>query len=193
MRVKETAVKYQEKRKKLTYQDYLNLPPDDFRYQLIEGELIMTPAPKVIHQIVKSNIEKHLRNFVEENQLGLVLDAPCDVYFDEKNVLQPDIFFISQKRSQIINEDLIKGAPDLIIEVLSPHSAYYDLVEKKALYERHNVLEYWLVDPKLKWIEIYILKSQKFHLHQRAENKQTITSHLLKGFSLPLEQVFTKI
>ncbi len=193
MRVKETAVKYQEKRKKLTYQDYLNLPPDDFRYQLIEGELIMTPAPKVIHQIVKSNIEKHLRNFVEENQLGLVLDAPCDVYFDEKNVLQPDIFFISQKRSQIINEDMINGAPDLIIEVLSPHSAYYDLVEKKALYERHNVLEYWLVDPKLKWIEIYILKDQKFHLHQRAENKQTITSHLLKGFSLPLEQVFTKI
>ncbi|WP_456442543.1 Uma2 family endonuclease [Caldithrix abyssi] len=193
MRVKETAAKYQAKNKNLTYQDYLNLPPDDFRHQLIEGELIMTPAPTVIHQIVKSNIEKFLRKFVEEKELGLVLDAPCDVYFDEQNVLQPDIFFISRKCSHIITEDLIKGAPDLIIEVLSPNSAYYDLIEKKALYERYKVQEYWLADPKLKWIEIYILKDQKFHLHQRAEKNQTIRSHLLKEFSLPLEQVFTKL
>ncbi|NOX87673.1 MAG: Uma2 family endonuclease [Calditrichaeota bacterium] len=192
MRVKETAAKYREKKKVLTYQDYLNLPPDDFRYQLIEGELVMTPAPKVIHQIVKSNLEKHLRNFIEVKQLGIVLDAPCDVYLDDKNVVQP-IFFISRKRSHIIGEDLIKGAPDLIIEVLSPHSAYYDLVEKKVLYERFGVQEYWLADPKMKWIEIYVLKDQKFHLHRRAENNQTVTSVLLKGFRLSLDQVFTRI
>ncbi len=191
MRVKETAEKYRAIKKRYTYQDYTNLPPDDFHYQLIEGELIMTPAPNVIHQIVKSNIEKNLRNFVEENELGLVLDAPCDVVLDEHNVLQPDIFFISKERQKIITEDNIQGAPDLVVEVLSPNTAYYDLVEKKALYARFGVREYWIADPKLQWIEIYVLQDKNYRLHQRAEKDQTVTSALLPGFNLPLISVFT--
>ncbi len=192
MRIKESAVQYKHKKKVYTYQDYLNLPDEDYRYQLIGGELVMTPAPKVIHQEVSHNILLILSEYVKAHNLGKVYFAPCDVYLNELNVVQPDIFFIRNENKKIITEDNIKGAPDLIVEILSPNSAYYDLVEKKELYEDSGVKEYWIADPKKKRIEIYALDNQKYVLHQRAENNEIVKSKLLKEFSFQLAAVFSE-
>ncbi len=193
MRIRESVPLYGQGKKQVTYQDYRQLPPDDFRHQLIEGEIVMTPASKVVHQIVKNNWLKAFQKFVESQQLGLVLDAPCDVYLDEHNVVQPDVFFISRDRLAIVTEEIVKGAPDLILEVLSPASAYYDLVEKKALYARFGVKEYWIVDPKWQWAEVYWNANNAFQLHQRAEKEGGVHSRLFPEFEVSLNEIFHSV
>jgi Uma2 family endonuclease len=121
-----------EKKKKYTYEDYVHTP-DDKRYELIEGELLMTPSPTTKHQRVLREIEFILKKFVSENNLGEIFFAPYDVYLDEENVIQPDIMFISKERLNIIGEKNIQGAPCLTIEIISESSAYRDMVQKKKL------------------------------------------------------------
>ncbi|HBI24855.1 MAG TPA: restriction endonuclease, partial [Nitrospiraceae bacterium] len=120
-------------KKKYTYEDYLKTP-DDVRYELIEGELLMTPSPVPRHQRISRKIEFILEEFVTNNDLGEIFYAPCDVHLDNENVVQPDILFISKERLNIIGEKNIQAAPDLAIEILSESSAYRDLVQKKKLY-----------------------------------------------------------
>jgi len=190
MDVKESATKYPSEKKTYTYEDYLQLPDDRNRYEIINGELIMTPAPKMIHQNVISNLFYDLNDFVRKNKLGKVYTAPCDVLFSEKNVVQPDILFIAKENEQIITEENVKGAPNLIIEVLSPSTAYYDLIEKKELYEKFGVKEYWIVDPKKQWVEIHLLENKKYKLHQKAVKAGELHSVIIKGFTLALKEIF---
>jgi Uma2 family endonuclease len=104
---------------KKTTEDYRALP-EGSPYQLIEGKLIMTPAPKTKHQVISANIYECLRTFVRQHNLGMVLFAPVDVYLDKENAYQPDIFFIDKDRLDILKEEGIYGTPDLIVEILSP-------------------------------------------------------------------------
>ena len=130
MEVKENSLAYQTKKKIYTYQDYLELPDDRNRYEILEGELIMGPAPITIHQRISRKIGKQVDYFVESNNLGEIFYAPYDVIFDETNIVQPDLLFISNENKNILTEKNIQGAPHLIIEILSPTTAYYYLVEK---------------------------------------------------------------
>ena len=141
-------------KKKYTYEDYLKTP-DDERYELIEGELLMTPSPIPKHQRISRELEFEIIKFVKANDLGEVFYAPCDVYLDNENVVQPDILFISKERLNIIGEKNIQGAPDLAIEIISESTAYRDLVQKKKLYAKFGVKEYWIVIPGEESIEIY--------------------------------------
>ncbi len=190
MQVKETVTTYPTKKKTYTYEDYLKLPDDRNRYEIINGELVMTPAPKIAHVEAISNLMRELTSFVKENKLGKVYTASCDVLLGEENVVQPDILFIAKANKKVITEDNVKGAPDLIIEVLSPTTAYYDLIEKKELYEKFGVKEYWIVDPKKQWVEIYVLEDKKYKLHQRVEKSGEIRSLIIKGFKLALREIF---
>lgn len=190
MQIKETAAPYPAKEKIYTYEDYLNLPDDGKRYEIIEGELIMAASLKSIHQIVSGNLEYEIRSFVIRHKSGLVFDAPYDVKLSDANVVQPDIMFVSKENRGIITEDNIQGAPDLIIEILSPSTAYYDLIIKKGVYEKFKVKEYWIIDPQQQWIEIYVLKEQKFYLHQRSEKAGQIRSTVLEGFEMEIENIF---
>lgn len=117
-------------KKKYTYEDYLKTP-EDKRYELINGELLMTPSPVPQHQRISGRLEFMLRRFIIERNLGEVFDAPCDVYLDGENVVQPDILFISRDKLGIIGEKNIQGAPDLVIEIISENSVYRDMVQKK--------------------------------------------------------------
>ena len=99
---------------RLTYEDYSALP-DEKRYELIEGDLYMVPAPDFYHQIVSGNIEFFLRDFVKKRKLGIVVYAPVDVLLSPEDVLQPDILFLSNERRHIITEKNVSGAPDLVI------------------------------------------------------------------------------
>ncbi len=178
-----------EKKKTYTYKDYERLP-EGTPYQLIRGELIMTPSPVPNHQIIKIRIEYELLKFVNDKKLGIVLDAPIDVYFSDTETYQPDIIFISKDRLNIIGEKKIEGPPDLIIEILSPATAYYDLRIKKDTYEQSGVKEYWIVDPIQKTIEIFVNKNARFEPVSIVKGEGEVKSDLLNGFSIALREVF---
>lgn len=175
--------------KKSTYEDYLKTP-DDERYELVEGDLIMTPSPVTKHQRISGKIGFELTKYVTENNRGEVFYAPCDVHFDNENVMQPDILFISRERLDIIGEKNIQGAPDLTIEIISESSAYRDMVQKKKLYARFGVKEYWIVIPKERSIEMYLIKENTYHLFKSFELDDTLESPTLKGLKIELKKIF---
>ena len=138
-----------------TFKDYLKLP-EGSPYQLIEGELIMSPSPTSYHQTVSKNLEFILIGHVKANKSGVIFDAPIDVYLDEKNVYVPDIIFISNENKSIIRKKGIVGAPDLVIEILSVSTMGYDEIVKKNVYLEAGVKEYITVNPSEKIIKTYI-------------------------------------
>jgi len=179
---------------KFTYEDYKSLPfSETKRYELLGGELIMVPSPGFGHQRISWELEYQLSQYVREKQLGLVLDAPLDVVFgegDEREVVQPDILFISHERRKIIHEDEIRGAPDLIIEILSPSTADYDRHYKRTLYARYGVKEYWLVDPDSQTVEVLTLGAKGYRRSGLYRRDQVLRSPLLAGLEIPLEEIF---
>ncbi len=177
-------------KKSYTYEDYARLP-EGAPYQLIGGELIMVPAPLPYHQKVSKRLEYLLYEYAELKQkLGEVYYAPIDVYLNEEETYQPDIVFISKERIWIIKEDKIEGAPDMVIEILSPSTAYYDLVHKKDVYARHGVKEYWIVDPMKKKIDVYENKKGEFMLFKKAGKGERINSIIIDGFEVEIDTIF---
>ena len=146
----------------LTYADYAALPDDGHRYQLLEGELVMTPSPNTWHQGVSREIFVGLVQFVHLHGLGDVFAAPLDVTLSDRNVLQPDILFISNERARILQGGRIIGAPDLCVEILSPGTERIDRVRKLELYARFDVTHYWIVDLSARTIEEYVLDQATF-------------------------------
>ncbi len=178
---------------RFTYEDYAHFPDDRKQYQIIEGEVYMVPAPIPYHQIVSSNLEFILRSFVSKNNIGQVFRAPCDVILSNENVVQPDIFFISKNRLNIITEKNIAGPPDLVIEILSPYTEKLDRTIKRDMYARYGVLEYWLVDPASKGIELLALSDNKLSTIGVFGVKGAFGSKVIKGLSVNTEEVFQGI
>ncbi|NPV78710.1 MAG: Uma2 family endonuclease [Firmicutes bacterium] len=188
--VKETAVQYYTADLRLTYADYCRMPSGE-RYELVEGDLRkMTPAPSVFHQKVSGRIEKALRHWVENRDLGEVYDAPIDVVLSEHNVVQPDILYVSLERLGIIKEAYIQGAPDLVVEILSPSTAELDRVTKRRIYGRYGVREFWIVDPDGHSIEVAAHNGRELATVQVYPPGTTLESPLLDGFRLEIDEVF---
>ncbi len=143
---------------KLTYADYAALPDDGRRYQLVEGELVVTPAPNAWHQRLQLKLAAKLDAFVEQAASGVVLVSPLDVVLDERTVVQPDIVFISRKRAAILTRPNVQGAPDVCVEILSPATERLDRVRKFNLYARCGIPHYWIVDPEARTIEEFVLE-----------------------------------
>ena len=174
---------------KLTYEDYASLP-DDERYELMDGELIPMPSPKWLHQLLQAKIFLPLANLVYGESLGHVVTAPMDILFTPFDVVQPDLIFISNARAHIITEDNIQGAPDLLVEILSPSTAGYDRTTKRNLYARHGVGEYWLVDPYAKTITVLLLGADGYDTYAVFGEGDILTSPALPGFALNLSELF---
>ena len=138
---------------KFTVNDYMSMPGDK-QYQLLDGEMIFTPSPSDRHQFISLNLVMILQTFIRSSPLGRVQFAPLDVVLSEYDVAQPDILFVSNSRSDIVTEANIQGAPDLVVEILSPGTAAHARGYKQALYGRHGVREYWIVDPEAETIEV---------------------------------------
>jgi len=152
----------------LTYEDYLHLPDDGNRYEILEGELHVAPAPKTKHQIVSLNLAAILHQHVRKHKLGRVLTAPTDVVLSRTNVVQPDLIFLSNERLHLLTESNIQGAPDLIVEVLSEFTEERDRTLKMQIYARHGVKEYWIIDPDHETLEVYRLDPESRALSHQA-------------------------
>ncbi|MEW6095005.1 MAG: Uma2 family endonuclease [bacterium] len=177
---------------KFTYEDYLiwDIGPDK-RYELIGGEFFMVPPPNMWHQTTSVEIEFRIKQLLEKTGLGKVFHAPCDVVLSNEDVVQPDIIFVSKENLNIITRDNIKGAPDLLIEIISKKSAQRDRIIKRRLYEKHGVKEYWLVNPDKKEIEVLRLDQGKYKTYGVFKSQDLLSSLVLKEFHFKVEEVFS--
>lgn len=172
---------------KLTYDDYVNLPNDGKRYEVIDGELYMNPAPNMQHQRVVGKLYRILAEFVEKHRLGEVFIAPCDVVLSEIDVVEPDLLFVSAARKAMVTRLNVQGAPDLVIEVLSQGTRNYDETIKKKRYERFGVSEYWIIDVEAESVRVLRVGRKRF---QEVLVGADVTTPLLPGFSLAVADVF---
>jgi Uma2 family endonuclease len=174
---------------RFNYQDYLRLP-EDKRYEILDGELFVVPAPSIRHQRLSRDIFDFLLNYTRENKLGEVFYAPCDVVLSEENIVQPDILFVREERLGIIGELNICGPPDLVIEILSPGTRNKDLEIKHKIYAAFGIQEYWVVDPEAATVEVLSLSPQGFASAGVHGKPQRLSSPLLPELNLPLSEVF---
>lgn len=147
--------------------------PEGTLAQLINNQIIMSPAPSDAHQKTIDKIYRRLGDFVEKDQLGETRVAPYDVYLNRRNAYQPDIIFIANENLHKIKTNGLHGAPDLVIEILSPSSWHYDKGDKKDEYERNGVREYWIVDPTDKTTEGFWLANGEYEPLPSEEGKIT--------------------
>ena len=176
--------------RKLTYADYYAMTPEGAGFQLLDGELIEMPSPTDYHQDVAADIFVPFRLFVKDSDIGVVYFAPLDVVLTENDTFQPDILFISAERRHIITGGKVQGAPDLVVEILSPSTARYDLGYKMDLYARHGVKEYWIGDCEAATIRVLLLVNGAFVTAGVYGKGDTLTSPTLSGFSLDIDVVF---
>ena len=175
---------------KMTYDQYCLLPEDRNRYELFDGELVMTPSPTAQHQRIVLRLASELDSYVKTNGLGEVFVAPLDTIFDQYTVMQPDILYVSRERVPLVVKERIEGAPDLVVEVLSPSTFYIDLRRKMAVYAQFGVQEYWIVDPETQTIELYGRVGEGLELARRSSSDETFESPLLPGFQLLVNSIF---
>jgi Uma2 family endonuclease len=177
---------------KFTYEDYCLLP-EDRRYEVIDGELFLTPAPTTFHQAVKGRIKRVLDELVDDAGLGIVLDAPTDVVLSQYDVVQPDILVISNERRAVLTQKNIAGAPDLVVEVLSPSTEDRDRRAKAKRYAAFGVREMWLVDPDAKTIEILVNSPEGFRREALHGEGDTVRSASFPGVEFPAAPIFRPI
>jgi len=175
------------------YKDYLNLPDDGRRYEIIEGVLYMSNAPDFDHQYTVMEIAFHFKSFINQNQLGYVLTAPFEIHLAEKTrPVQPDVLFIGAERGLVRGTKYFNGPPDLAVEVLSPSTRRFDQFTKFRAYEKAKVPEYWIVDPKARLVQLYTLEHQEYVLLGDFMGDEVIESKVLAGFKIMADSLFNQ-
>lgn len=182
---------------RLTYADYALLPDDGRRHEVIDGDLLVTPAPNARHQKILFNLTLALGNFLRRAPAGAqppgeVFLAPFDVLLTEFDIVQPDLLFLSAERRHLRTDQNLQGAPDLVVEILSPGTRRVDERVKRQLYERTGVQEYWIVDPEEETVQIFREAEGAFGEREvlRRQDGAALTTSLLPGLSLALEEIF---
>lgn len=176
-----------------TYDDYLRLPDDGRRYEIIGGVLYMANAPSYDHQYASLKIASKLDQFATSQQLGIVLAAPFEVHLPGiAKPVQPDVLFIRADRQPKADIQLFTGAPDLIVEVLSPSSLRRDQHIKFGAYEQAGVREYWIADPKTRSVIVYSMpeNGQEYLLLGQFTAGETIHSQVLAGLEVAVDGLF---
>ena len=178
--------------RKLTYDDLLALPDDGLRHELIDGEHYVAPAPNTKHQRVSRRLTVALDRFIERHGCGELFVAPYDVVFSSRDVVEPDLLFVSRERLGLLTELNLQGAPDLVVEILSPSTHKVDEGIKRQLYDRMGVREYWIIDPVAETVTVYRRAGEGFHLAAELSREagDIITTPLLTGLEIQLARIF---
>ncbi|HSU14413.1 Uma2 family endonuclease [Longimicrobium sp.] len=138
-----------------TYAEFARLPSDGNRYEVIGGELYVSPSPRPLHQEIVARLGDVIRPFVAEHQLGRAVPGPIDVLFAEGDYMAPDFVFVCQGRVSCFTRRGLEGPPDLVVEIVSPETGRRDRGLKRDRYAHFGVAEYWVIDPEKKRIEIH--------------------------------------
>ena len=166
---------------RLTYQDYA---------ELLGGRLVPVPSRNTAHQTVSIRLMSRMYYVIKENGLGRIYPAPFDVLFTDFDVVQPDLLFVSRNRTHIITPDNVRGAPDMIVEILSPETARMDWRDKRELYSLHGVREYWIVDPTNRLVWVMQLREGVLEIKQTLVEGDTAESTVIEGFNIEVEDLF---
>jgi Uma2 family endonuclease len=178
-----------EPKRLLTYEDFLAFPDDGVRREIVDGEALVTPAPNIRDQDLVGFVFDALYDHLKEHP-GRVFVAPVDVRLSEHDVVEPDVVFVAEERTDIIQEKFLLGSPSLLIEVLSDPRT--DRVRKRALYARADVAEYWIVDPDADRVEVYRLGRGRYGKPDLFDPGDTLMTELLPGFSLDIATLFDR-
>ncbi len=172
--------------------DLMAFPDDGKRYEIIGGQLVVSPSPSTRHQRISNRLNRALEAFLESTGTGEVFYAPLDVRLSFYDVVQPDLLVVLNDRREIIQEQGIVGPPNLVVEILSPSSKMTDRVDKAALYARSGVEEYWIVDPIDETMTVYGLDGDRFAPSATLERNDDLYSIVLAGFVLDLDTIFSE-
>lgn len=173
----------------VTYDDYMLMPDDGQRYEVLEGELFVAPSPDFAHQDVIWGLGSSLRRFVQTNRLGVVVGAPMDVVLAFNTIVQPDLLFIREDRRGIIS-DRVHGPPDLCVEALSPSTSSHDRTRQKELYARFGVREYWIIDTDCETITVFTLRDNAYDEGTILNSNDTLRASVIVGFEIRVGEVF---
>jgi Uma2 family endonuclease len=174
----------------LTVQDFMDIPEGPPYYQLIEGDLFMMPPPGAFHQDIAGNIFSLMREYLRRNPIGKAAIAPYGVFLNDVNAFLPDVFFVTKARLKQFSKRGFEGAPDLVVEVLSPGTSRFDKTSKKTVYARSGVLEYWLVDPITQEVHIFYLAENIDEPRFIYSRTDSFASPLIPGLEFRGEEIF---
>jgi Uma2 family endonuclease len=174
-------------RRKLTYEDYAQIPEDGCQHEIIDGEHCVNPAPNLYHQTVSRRLQFILYMQIEQQKLGVVFNAPCDVQISTNDILQPDLAVVLTENQHILTPEKIHGTPDLVVEILSLSSEARDRKLKRARYQQAGVPEYWIVDPFEHKIEQLVLRDGAYVLLPTTDALQLT---ILEGVCVRLDEVW---
>jgi Uma2 family endonuclease len=183
-----------ERIRKLTYGDYLLIPEDGQRHEIIDGEHYVTSTPFIPHQDLSFELSGRFWNYLKSRPIGRALAAPVDVLLSQHDIVQPDLLFISKERAGIVvDKRNVQGAPDLLVEILSKSTRKLDEVLKLDPYERSGVLEYWTFDTDRRSVRTFRLENERLVLAATlsAAAGDVLRTPLLPGFDLPLAEIFS--
>lgn len=183
-----TLIRARKHTRRWTYADYCRIPADRLRHEIIDGRHFVTPAPSTNHQEVSGNLNDQLRARIRNVGLGRVLYAPLDVHLGRGTVVQPDLVVVTAGGRAVIGAKKVTGAPDLLVEILSPSTRRRDRTKKFARYERAGVREYWIVDPKAHLVEQYVLRNGKYGLP--TVSGERVRLRILRGVEIDLRGVW---
>jgi Uma2 family endonuclease len=175
---------------KLGWDEFLELPEDGNRYEILDGELVMTPPPAIRHQRISSSLHFLLYQHVSVHGLGEVLAAPVAVRLSESTIAEPDLVFLATGRSDIVGELSIDGAPDLLVEILSPATAKRDRTVKAQLYARLGVRHYWIVDPEARTVDVFELEGKRYRKAATFAEQDSFEPAVLPGLTVDLSAIW---
>jgi len=176
----------------LTVAEYRNLPETGPRYQLIEGDLYMAPAPNRFHQDISRNLQVVLTNYLSAHPIGVLYNAPFDVYLTEIDVFQPDLLIVLNENRGILTDAGAEGAPDFVVEILSAKTRQLDLVNKKRVYARMGVKELWIIDPDQKEVTVYRFDQDPTEPVAKISGQGDASSPFLPGLTIALQDIFRR-
>ncbi len=176
----------------MTVDDLEAMPEDGNRYEVIEGELFVSRAPGLPHQLVSVNVLYELRKYLDQHSIGTVVPTPGLILSKYSGVIPDIVFFTHARGAEIIANDRLNAAPELVIEILSPgrENLARDRVAKRQLYAQHSVREYWIVDSQNRAVEVYRLQNAMLELVLILRGDEEISSPLLTGFRCAVADFF---